>query len=252
MKYLKLSLLLLAMGTLTAHAQQGYNDFVPVGPAPLDYKINDGRLFSELSFDEKNNEQVINLLPNEIQTKSIVVIDKEGKMSLSSIELSKKDVTYIVKTDYIKYTTLPVRVGSSTGEIVGIARVGVGVRVEATLRTVKTGINVTDLYRLGVEIGPKGLQGNIVMSIMGIEAEEVTNPFTVNAEISPTSVATVLQVMSIVKHAIYDHDTHLTPQVLQIKYTDTFVQSASSVGQLTMPILLDNNGEPCVVVRGPQ
>lgn len=253
MKHLKLSMILLVAGALRLSAQgTDYNDFIPVGPAPLDYKITDGRLFSELSFDEKNNEQVINLLPNEIQTKSIIRIDKTGKMKITPMELSEKDMNYVVKTDYIKYTTLPVRIGSSTGEIVGIARVGVGVRVEVTLRTKATNINVTDLYRLGATVGPKTLQGNIVMSIMGIESEEVTNPFPVNAEISPSTVAASLQVMTLVKQAIYDVDTHLTPQVLEIKYTDQFAQSATSVSSLTMPILLENKGEPCVVIRGQQ
>ena len=249
MKITQLLFAFLIIGSLGLKAQGNYNDFIPVGPAPIDFKIFDGRLFSELSFDEANNPKVINLLPNEIMTKSIIMIDKDGNMEFSPIELSQKGYTYVVRTDYIKYTTLPVKAGSTNGEVVGIARVGVGVRCEATIKTMKKDINVTDLFRLGVSVGPKSLQGNLTMSIMGIESEEITNPFPVNAEISPTSVAATLQVMAITKHAIYDKDSHLTPQVLQIKYTEEFMEATKAVQGLSMPIILNNDGSGCVVIR---
>lgn len=230
-------------------AQSEYNDFVPVGPAPIDYKIFDGQLFSELTFTEENNEQVINLLPNELLHKSVIKIDNKGTLSFSPIELSQKGFTYIVKTDYIKYATLPVRKDNNTGEIIGIARVGVGLRIEATITTKKTDVNVADLYQLGLGASEDKLTGNLVLSVMGIESEEVTSAFPVNAEVSPTSVAAALQAQTIVKQAIYDKDTHLTPQILEIKYTQEYIDSGKTVMELAMPILLPNEGESCVVIR---
>lgn len=251
MKVIKSLLLFLFLGNVALFAQQSqqFNDFIPVGPAPLDYKIYDGRLFSELTIDEENNEQVINLLPNELTHKSIIKIDKKGEITFSAIELSEKDNTYIVKTDYIKYTTLPVRKDSETGEIIGVARVGVGVRVDVTLRTKKSAITVSDLYSLGVMVGQKGLSGHVSVSVMGIETEEVTTGFVINAEISPTSVAAVLQTVVLVKNKIYDKDTHLTPQVLEIKYTDDYKSGINNILDLSMPILLPNRGEACVVIK---
>jgi hypothetical protein len=250
MKVFKSLLLLLLIGNLSLFAQEGFNDFICVGPAPIDYKINDGRLFSELSMDQDNNPQVIHLLPNELSHKNIIMISKKQEISYSAIELSEANTTYIVKTDYIKYTTLPVKKDSETGEIIGIARVGVGMRIEATLRTSKKGITITDLYMLGASAGAKGsLKGHITCSIMGIEAEEVTSAFPVNAEISPTSIAATLQALTLVKQAIYDKDSHLTPQVLEIKYTTDYKSGASSIMDLSMPILLPNKGDACVVIR---
>lgn len=228
---------------------EGFNDFIPVGPAPLDYKVFDGRLFSELSRDEANNDKVINLLPNELTHKSITVLDKDGKLEITAIALSEKGSTYIVNTDYIKYTTLPVRKDAPTGEIIGVARVGVGMRTVATLQTTKSKITVSDLYSLGVKVGEKALSGHLTVSIMGIESEAATYAFPVNAEISPTSIAAVIQAQAIVKNAIYDKDSHLTPQVLEIKYSQDFRSSVSNVGDLAMPILLSNREEPCVVIK---
>ncbi|MEM6273198.1 MAG: hypothetical protein AAF998_27550 [Bacteroidota bacterium] len=242
-------LLLLFFGQTLLLAQAEYNDFIPVGPAPLDFKVYGGQLFSELYIDEANNEEVLNLLPNELTHKSIITIDKKDEIRFSAIELSEKDFTYIVKTDYIKYTTLPVRKDSETGENIGVARVGIGVRVDATLRTKKSDITVSDLYALGAAASDKGLSGHITVSIMGIESEEVTGTFPVNAEISPTSIAATLQTIVAVKQAIYDRDTHITPQVLEIKYTGEYKAGAASPMDLSMPILLSNRGEPCVVIR---
>ncbi|MEM7036116.1 MAG: hypothetical protein AAF570_03980 [Bacteroidota bacterium] len=250
MKVIKSLLLLLFVGNVAAFAQENYNDFIPVGPAPIDYKIYDGRLFSELTFDEANNQQVINLLPNELTHKSIIKIDKDNAITFSAIELSEKGHTYVVKTDYIKYTTLPVKKDSETGEIIGVARVGLGIRVDVTLKTSKSDITVTDLYALGTMVGPKGsLSGHISVSVMGIETEEVTTGFPVNAEISPSSIAATLQAIVLVKNKIYDKDTHLTPQVLEIKYTDDYKTGINNIMDLSMPIMLPNRGEPCVVIK---
>lgn len=240
----------LFLGSTAAFAQQTqFNDFIPVGPAPIDFKIHDGQLFSELSMDESNNEKVINLLPNELTHKSITMIDPKGKASFSAIELSKSKHTYIVKTDYVKYTTLPVKKDAETGEIIGVARVGIGLRIDATLRTNKSNITVTDLYALGAAVVNKSLSGHISVSVMGIESEEVTAGFPVNAEISATSITAALQALVLVKQAIYDPDTHLTPQVLEIKYTEEYKSGMSNVMDLSMPIMLPNRGEPCVVIK---
>ncbi len=250
MKVIKSLLLVVLLANMSLYAQQSYNDFICVGPAPLDYKVFDGRLFSEICSDEANNEQVINLLPNELSHKNIIMITAKDEISYSAIELSLAKTTYVVKTDYIKYTTLPVKKDSETGEIIGIARVGIGMRIEAVMQTAKKGITVTDLYVLGASSGAKGaLKGHITCSVMGIEAEEVTAAFPVNAEISPTSIAATLQALTMVKAAIYDNDSHLTPQVLEIKYTSDYQSGAANVMDLSMPILLPNRGEPCVVIR---
>jgi hypothetical protein len=249
MKLIKGLLLVLLLTNMSLFAQQTYNDFICVGPAPLDYKVFDGRLFSELYMDQANNEQVINLLPNELSHKNIIRITPKNEIAYSAIELSEAKHTYVVKTDYIKYTTLPVKKDSETGEIIGIARVGIGMRVEAILETAKKGITVTDLYVLGASTASKALKGHITCSVMGIEAEEVTAGFPVNAEITPTSIASTLQALTMVKQAIYDGDTHLTPQVLEIKYTSDYQSGAANVMDLSMPILLPNRGEACVVIR---
>lgn len=249
MKTIKLLLLVIFAGTGALQAQSDYNDFIPVGPLPIDYKTNDGRLISEISESESENEKVINLLPNELKQKSVVKIDKKGNIELSPLELSEKGVTYVVKTDYIKYTTLPVRKDAPTGEIVGMARVGVGARIEITLTSLANGLNVADIYQVGAQAAAGKVKGNIVMSFMGVEAEAVTSLFPVNAEITPTSVAAALQSMEKVKTAIYDGGAHLTPQVLEIKYTSEYLDANSSVMDLMMPILLNNKGEAVVVIR---
>lgn len=250
MKLLKSLLLVVLLANLSLYAQENYNDFICVGPAPIDYKIGDGRLFSELFSDEANNERVINLLPNELEHKNIIMIDSKGAISYSAIELSQSKYTYIVKTDYIKYTTIPVRKDSETGDIIGVARVGVGVRIEMTLRTSKSGVTITDLIKVGASAGDRGLlKGHITVSVMGIEAEEITSIFPPNAEITPTSIAATLQAMTMMKSAIYDPDTHLTPQVLEIKYLTEYKSGVSSVMDLSMPILLPNRGEACVVIK---
>ena len=250
MKVIQVLLLCLLMAPAAIFAQdQKFNDFIPIGPAPIDYKILDGRLFSELSFDEENNERVINLLPNELTHKSVIVMDKDGKIDFSALELSEKGYTYIVKSDYIKYTTLPVRKDSETGEIVGVARVGVGMRIDVTIRTKGSDITVTDLYALGEAAREGDLSGHISISVMGIESEEGTFGFPVNAEITPTAISAVIQAQAIIKNAIYDVNSHLTPQVLEIKYTQDYRNGVSNPMDLSMPILLSNRGEPTVVIR---
>lgn len=250
MKRFKSLLFALMLVNASLFAQQKYNDFICVGPSPIDYKVADGRLFSEVIESETNNPLVINLLPNELSHKNIIMVTPKGEISYSAIELSKAKHTYVIKTDYIKYTTLNVKKDSETGEIIGMARIGVGMRIEAVINTSKTGLTVTDLYALGANSGKGGgLKGHITCSIMGIEAEEITGGFPVNAEITPTSIAATLQALTMVKQAIYDSESHLTPQVLEIKYTSDYQAGAANVMDLSMPILLPNKGEPCVVIR---
>ncbi len=200
-----------------------FKDFIPIPPIEYEAEVividslgeYDTISVKRLSF-YKN--RIIQFLPNEAVYVTITKIDSEGAISYGPASVSVSKGQYTVTLDYAKFTTLKVYDGAS-GSCDGFAKVGVGLRVTANIKTNKSNLDIGSLFGLGLAAKRDKLVGTLSVDVIGLESQEITTIIPLPSEISPSSIQTVLQSIATIKSKIYDAHTRLYPQIVSVKNT---------------------------------
>ena len=99
---------------------------------------------------------------------------------------------YIVIMDFMKYLVEPV-IDDQTNKEIGMGRVGVGLRMTATINTSKAGINLGSLLAIGVAAQIGSLRGTLTVDIIGIDSPDIPNLLISNSTIDETSIQKTLE-----------------------------------------------------------
>ena len=172
-----------------------------------------------LYFSDIPKDKIVDLLPNETVAIHITEVKKGGGLTFKgAASLSSKKTSYKVTMDYIKFVTI--NVANST-EIISYARIGVGLRLVASIKTKKSGINLGDLFAIGLAASKKDLNGSLSVNVLGVEGPEITALLPMPAEISSSSIQNAMQALAAIKSKIYERGkVELTPQVVSIRSVD--------------------------------
>ncbi len=141
-------------------------------------------------------------------------IDADGKLSYSDASLSGEIGSYKVIMDYCIYTILPVK---NDEVVIGYKKIGVGIRVTAAITTTKANVNLGSLLAIGLGAKTGSLNGALLVDVIGITSNDVTNLVPLTADIDQTSIQTVLQAVAAIKSKIHDEKTTLYPQIIAVK-----------------------------------
>ncbi|WP_300436640.1 hypothetical protein [Christiangramia sp.] len=196
---------------------KNFRGYEPVDPVEFEEKIliADGNSFL-VSKDIKllNREEILGFLNNETVLVSIAEISREGDFNYLPISFSRKNTSYKVTMDYMKYATLA---QVSDTQFIGSKRVGVGLRLISLITTAESGINISDLYSIGLAAKAGKLSGTLIIEVIGIKSKEVTTLIPLPSEINQTTIQNAMQALATIKSKIYDEETSLYPQVMAIK-----------------------------------
>lgn len=200
-----------------------FKDFIPIPPIEYEAEVivvnglgeYDTINVKRLSFYK---HRILQFLPNEAVYVTITKIDTEGSISYGPASVSVSKGQYTVTLDYAKFTTLKVYDGTSES-CDGFAKVGVGLRVTANIKTNKSNLDIGNLFGLGLAAKREKLLGTLSVDVIGLESPEITTIIPLPSEISPSSIQTVLQAIATIKSKIYDESTRLYPQIVSIKST---------------------------------
>jgi hypothetical protein len=118
--------------------------------------------------------------------------------------------------DYTPYMVADA-IDPSTKEKIGDARVGVGLRLTATVTTTKVDVNLGSLLALGVAANLKQIRGTMTVESLGIRLAGSGGPILSNTTIDETSIQKTLESIAVIQSKITDTTTHLDPQVLWVK-----------------------------------
>ena len=114
---------------------KNFRGYKPVDPVEFENQITIKDLQGSLiSKDIKllTREEILGFLSNETVLVSIGEIQEEGSINSLPVASSKKNTSYKVTMDYMKYATLP---GISDEKFIGYKRVGVGLRLISLITT---------------------------------------------------------------------------------------------------------------------
>lgn len=144
------------------------------------------------------------------------------KFTSSGVQYGISGVTgepgnYEITYDITKSTTVPLTNGNS--ETAGaFVRVGVGVRIKASITTLQADIDVSNLWHLAQASQTGLLKGGLSFQIFGIDGPEVINisPNS-NAIIDASSISSFMQSIAILKSRFYDKSIILVPRVFSVQ-----------------------------------
>ncbi|SDS11818.1 hypothetical protein [Christiangramia echinicola] len=196
---------------------KNFRGYEPVDPVEFEDKlhISDGKgslIFKNVKL--LTREETLGFLNNETVLVSIGEINREGTINYLPITFSKKNTSYKITMDYMKYATLA---QISQNEFIGSKRVGIGLRLISLITTAESGINISDLYSIGLAAKEGKLSGTLIIEVIGIKSKEVTSLIPLPSEINQTTIQNAMQALATIKSKIYDEETSLYPQVMAVK-----------------------------------
>ena len=196
---------------------KNFRGYEPVDPVEFEEKlsISDGNgslIYKNVKL--LTREETLGFLNNETVLVSIGEINREGNINYLPITFSKKNTSYKITMDYMKYATLG---QMSQNQFIGSRRVGIGLRLISLITTAESGINISDLYSIGLAAKQGKLSGTLIIEVIGIKSKEVTSLIPLPSEINQTTIQNAMQALATIKSKIYDDETSLYPQVMAIK-----------------------------------
>jgi hypothetical protein len=194
--------------------KDNYTDFIPVPPAYHVKSLIDGKL-TDKEWHKKSVEDICKALPNHNSFVVVEKIDQDGTISYGPAAVTGGVGNYIIYMDYIKYQIEDV--SDDKGDILGKARIGVGLRLKANIATFEAGINVSGLMGLGIAAKSNKLAGSLSVDVIGIDSKEVGLLVPMPAELSQESIQAAMQAMASIKAKIYGDKTTLRPHVLALR-----------------------------------
>ena len=197
-----------------------FHQYQPIDPLTAEtvsiYDKTENQMKKVLWASLSDSNQVKYLLPLQSAEVFVSKIDAYGKVSYLTASVSGKKGIYVVIMDYMKYRVEDA-IDQGTGDFLGSAKVGVGLRIKAVVETTEAGLTLGSLYAIGVEARRGTLRGGISVDVIGIDSPDVTNLIPLTSEIDQTSIQSALQALASIKTKISDDKTMLTPHVMAVK-----------------------------------
>ena len=176
---------------------------------PADDKIKD-----VLVTDVKHDNTLLNSLTDISSTVTIYQSDQSGTLSLLGSKATAKNSSYVVIYDFTQTQTILKVAGVSKDSIK--ESIGVAVRMIANVKTKKRSVNLTDLFKLGIDVQNDNIEGTLAVRSVGISSQKVNQAIPTPTDLSSTSISTALQSVATIKTLIYDSETKITPYLIGI------------------------------------
>lgn len=202
-----------------------YGGFIPQTPVIFtgDLPVWDKDAASK---DGSGKEPMLKLVGNQERLKSLLPdfnIDfyirsfSSGGVTYGISGTTAAPGNYEVIYDISKSTTIPFSAvqGNPPGSFV---RVGVGIRIKASITTLQPDIDVSNLWHLAKAADSEQLKGGLSYSLFGIDGVGVINMSpNSNAMIEASSISSFMQSIAILKSRFYDKDIILVPRVFAVQ-----------------------------------
>jgi hypothetical protein len=159
-----------------------------------------------------HNSCLLGSFPNLVSSVTLYQMDENGTLSLIGNSLTAKKSTYIVVYDFAQTQTIHLR--DSAEKLSYYALVGVSVRMVARVNANSAGINLADIFSLGIAANKNKLSGSLEVRVNGINSQQINSIIPVTTDLSASSISNALQAVATIKSHIYDDSTKITPQFL--------------------------------------
>ncbi|QBG49054.1 hypothetical protein EGM51_17225 [Verrucomicrobia bacterium S94] len=218
--------------------------YYPIDPLPVQLAKPDG--YEPV----KMNEAILAVLPDETMRLSVGSFDSSGGITYGPAGGNFSKGSYVVVLDYIKYTTLPVGIletGTASNTMLQAVEygtdapmstglfTGVGLRLTANLSVLKSNVDLSSLFAVGVAAEAKQVSGSMVIQTLGISGEPVSTMLPMPSEISRSSIQNAMLALGAIKAKLYEEDITITPRILG--FNNTYCKTPESISYFTASLL---------------
>lgn len=203
--------------------EDSFKDYIPISAIEYDGAIliaDSVGVFKSLTARELATDKVrLSKFLNDFSVYvTIEKADVSGKISYAVASANVEKGNYTVIVDFVKCNTINLMLGDGTCG--GFGKVGVGLRLRASIETKKAGLNIGNLFGLAQEAQKGKVSGTLSFDVIGINSKDILNLIPLPTEISQASIVNALQAMASIKSKIEDENTNLYPKLLAIKLTN--------------------------------
>lgn len=192
-------------------------NFLPVNAMPIDtyseFNLST-KSYQDKMFNELNNSDLIKKLPVQSSSVKMYKLDESSTflIPVAGASFAQSVGRYNVIMDYMKYRIEPLHDLNET--FYGYAKIGVGMRIIANLKTNKADVNLGSLLAIGASASAGDISGDISVEIIGIDSPDVTNLIPLTSTIDQTSIQSALQALASIKTKLNDLDMEITPHIV--------------------------------------
>lgn len=200
-----------------AKTYTNFRGFEPIDP--IEYLeeiaiVENGNIVHKCAL-KLSKDEILRFLSNETVLVSVAEYSGDGGLGYGPVSFSVKGSSYRITMDYMKFATL--REITEERVLLGYKRVGVGLRIIANVTAMESGINLGDLFSIGLAAKANKITGNLMLEVIGIKSKDVTSVLPLPSEINQSTIQSAMQAMATIKSKIYENGTELYPQVMAIK-----------------------------------
>ncbi len=199
--------------TIDKELYKGYQPIPPIPSKTVEAYNKSEKDFSIVPWASLNDSTIRSLLPNQSAQVALRTTDISGKISYLPASVTYEAGSYDVIMDYMKYRIEDVVIDSV---FLGSGRIGIGLRVRASVNTKKANLNLSGLANLGLEANKNNLSGLLTVDIIGVDSKDITSYLPLTAKLDETSIQNALQAIATIKSKIWDNDVKITPHLIAI------------------------------------
>lgn len=191
--------------------------FVPIDPVIAESQVTvvkDGALVTK-DIRLLSNKETLDFLADTRSKVSVSKVNSNGTLSYLTGSLSQEKGRYLAIMDYTKFFIEDM---NEDGKNIGRLRTGVGLRLVADINTLKTGVDLGGLLKIGLAASREELTGSLEVQAIGVTSNEIDALLpgmlpTINEE----SIQRALEAMAAVKAKLREEDTVVKPRHIAIE-----------------------------------
>lgn len=174
------------------------------------------------AWSQLNNEEIRRLLTNKSTEIMIKKLDGSGTAGYLIANTTASAGEYIVIMDFTSYRSEDAV--NDLDQRVGQAKVGVGFRLTAKIKTYKANVNLSSVGALGLAAETNKLNGTMKIETIGVTTKNDSGMMLSSTKIDEASISNTLQAIAVLQSKIVDADTHLDPQIIWVKPSSYFIE----------------------------
>jgi hypothetical protein len=161
---------------------------------------------------------------------TVEMVNTDGSLTSLPVSASMRKGTYRVTYYWYRYRNEPCLPNNIGGNAIAI---GVGIRVTATVRTSKAGVNISQIIPLAVAVSRERASGNLRVQAHGIASgsSSVSTYLNAAAGLSPDSIRNAVESFGVVKAISETSNVTLSPNYLFIDGPNPQACAAAVLGQ---------------------
>ena len=157
-----------------------------------------------IDYFKENKSRVIDQLANHDVAVRAYSVETDGNISFLTSLIVGKNKTIVVQQDYINYKNVVIN-GKPK-------KVGVLFRIEATLVTKNSDVNLNGLFAIGLAVRQGSVNGNLKVQVHGLSGEPISNLIPFPSEITESSLQNAMQAIAALKAKMFDSNVNVIPQ----------------------------------------